>query len=480
MNKKIATKILATCLTVFIVTAAFVMPTSVAQSQNAATPFTAGPVNPKNGGALWVQDSNGLTLQLCLNPDLCFFDPVDPGNPYSVRVGFGPEAFWWLAESSIKIDANKNTKHPGLSALIVMGVEFAWNNEVPEQGEQFPFTRLRFRLDVPKIGTYYVTHPYGEDIFEVTQDMVDEKGNIERIFVSHDIPFTAAAQNQGKIGPFLKREYSPGDPGAPDGFISGGLDDVGPVTGSPLTDASGLPQNYFEVKGVAPDGKPIDLDGNTAGVQDVVRTYDFAVMGQIATRHGVQVNRADYDLDPLDPGIAVFASTLALTPAETINVSVAGLTPTPMVAGPSDPTGVWRRYFAFIVSNAPPPSITVTNTLDPAEESACLTGDAFGPSCESSVVRKLIDTVTITNAYFTRTTGELEIVASSTDPSATLTAFADDGTMLGVLTDGLLEIFNVAVPPAQVTVKSSFGGADTEPVDAGFCERAGSSTVCKK
>ncbi len=70
MNKKIVTKILAACLTIFMVTAAFVMPASMAQPTNAATPFTAGPVNPKNGGALWVQDSNNLRLQLCLDPVL--------------------------------------------------------------------------------------------------------------------------------------------------------------------------------------------------------------------------------------------------------------------------------------------------------------------------------------------------------------------------------------------------------------------------
>lgn len=456
MNKKKTTKILAAYITVFMVTAAFVMPASVAQPQNAATPFTAGPVNPKNGGALWVQDSNGLTLQLCLDPSLCFFDPVVPGNLYSERIGFGPEAFWWLGESSIK---NK-----GFSALLVMATEFAWATEEPAPGDQFPFTRLRFRLDPPADGTYTITHPYGVDVFEGTKGV--------RIFVSHDIPFTAPGQNQGKIGPFLTRVYVPPDGPAP-GFISKGFDDVGPVTGSPLG------TNYFEVRAVDPKGLPtIDLDNNINGVQSVVRTNDFSVMGQIATRHGVQVNRADYDLDPLDPGIAVFASTSNSTPLETINVSGAGLTPTAMAAGPSDPTGVWKRYFTFIVNNVPPPSINVTNTLDPAEDPACLTGDAFGPSCESTVVYPLIDRVTITKAYFYRSTGELEILASSTDPGATLTAFADDGTELDVLTGGSLKIFNVAVPPAYVTVKSSFGGADTEPVEVGFCELAGSSNVC--
>ena len=41
-----------------------------------ATPLTLGPVNPKNGGPLWLMDSNGVRLEVCLDGD-CFFDGVD-------------------------------------------------------------------------------------------------------------------------------------------------------------------------------------------------------------------------------------------------------------------------------------------------------------------------------------------------------------------------------------------------------------------
>jgi len=70
---------------------------------NHAQPFLAGPVSPQNGFPECITDSNGLSLEICLdslsgdgNPPFCFFDPPDLTSPFSVQVGFGPEAFWWL------------------------------------------------------------------------------------------------------------------------------------------------------------------------------------------------------------------------------------------------------------------------------------------------------------------------------------------------------------------------------------------------
>ena len=81
--------------------------------EDGATPFFAGPVDPTdpldpnyNGFPSFLQDSEGLALEICLdsitgdgNPPFCFFDPPDPANPFSVQVGWGPEAFWWLASA---------------------------------------------------------------------------------------------------------------------------------------------------------------------------------------------------------------------------------------------------------------------------------------------------------------------------------------------------------------------------------------------
>jgi hypothetical protein len=173
-----------------------------------------------------------------------------------------------------------------------------------------------------------------------------------------------------------------------------------------------------------------------------------------------------------------------------------------MWAGSTDAaTEVWRNYFGFIEGDFDPTTpIVVRNASDPDEGTACLVDDGFGPSCESAVVRDLADTVTITEAYLFRVINELEIAAVASDEVSIcpggitepkLTAYADDGTLLGPLvlsTDPaepgyILERVPGTDPdnfvaPATVTVKSCFGGSSTAVVDIGFCERAGLSQQC--
>jgi len=470
------------------------------------TPFTAGPVNPKNGFPLWVQDSNGLTLELCLDDANCFFDAVDTGSAFSVRTGFGGEGFLWAAETSLD--------GKDFSALIVMAVELAYNPEVIAPGNWFPFTRLRFRIDSEFPGTYTVTHPYGVEEFEVTCSE-DAKGKTacDRVFESFDIPFEANAQNQGRIGPFLRW-----DADAPAGYIGNGGNGIPArhtVTGSPFG------TNVFRVEGPSGSG----IGGKKI---DFVETNEFMVMGKIATRAGVNVTRATYTRGDWDPGIEVFAATQNSDPLEDIEVSRNGgvlidtiTSPPPVTivdgvpvaatagvwAGSTDPTGVWRNYFGFVEGDFDPAiasSIVVRNASDPVEDLACLNPDPdhpeFGPSCESAVVVPLVDTVTITEAYLSRVINELEIVAKTSDEVSEcpegptqprLKAYGDDGTWLGDLelsTDPaepgyILEIYpgtdpGLFVSPATVTVKSCFGGSSTAEVGIGFCERAGNSQQC--
>ncbi len=476
------------------VNAEFTCPTGLDDPGIGATPFTAGPVNPKNGGALWLQDSNGLRLELCLDDPQCFFDPVDEDNPFSERVGFGPEAFWWAAEAAIDIDQRGN--FPGFSALVVMGAEFAWLNEDPTPGEQFLFTRLRFRLQVPEIGTYYVTHPYGREVVVVDEDMVDD-GDIDGIFVNFDIEFSPEGQGQGRIGPFLTWDPSV-SPDAPEGYIAGVENHE--VTGSPCG------TNYFEVRAVAPDGiRLIDLHG-PGPLVNVVSTDMFSVMGKYATRAGVNVTRATYTRGDWDPGMELFATTLATYLPQDLEVSATpygSLTPitAPMVPGAVDPDGILQSYIGLIRGDFPAQTVTVTNTSDPIEPDCVLAGPSDS-TCESAVRENAVDTVNISEAYYNRMLNEIEIVASTTDDLSTcpdasvakLQAYADDGTYLGDLTiptstsarhqemmlivhPGLLE--NDIVPPARVTVTSCFGGAsDISSVDVGLCERAGQSQNC--
>jgi hypothetical protein len=481
-----------------------------------ATPLTLGPVNPKNGGALWLMDSNGVRLEVCLDGNgnqECFYDQVDDDNPYSQRVGFGPEAFWWLAEAAIDVDEQENRRgniiHPGFSALIVMAAEFAWISEDPAPGEQFPFTRLRFRLQVPELGTYYVTHPYGREVFVVDDSFLDD-GDIDRIFVSFDIELPTEGLGQGRIGPFLTVDVADPDSPVPAGHI-GSLGGEQTVTGSPCD------TNYFEVRGVALDGfTPIDLDGEGSSV---LSTDKFAVMGKLATRSGVNVTRATYTRGDWDPGMEVFANTFAdpdplVVSALTVSADLSDGTDGtyPLVAGSVNPSGNSRSYTllqeAYDGIDYPPQDVIVTNVSDgisngPEDLIACIPDN----SCESSVVVPLVDMVNISEAYYNKQEDVVEIAAWTTDDRSScapgdpkLTAYADDGTYLGVLdvpVDPLVRHLGVelhftlddpltaeiegpveTVPP-RIIVKSCWGGAsDTSSLDIGLCDQAGQSQNC--
>ncbi|RMD69765.1 MAG: hypothetical protein D6819_06085, partial [Gammaproteobacteria bacterium] len=269
-----------------------------------ATPLTIGPLNPQNGFPVWVQDSQGLALELCLDstppgsglPPNCFFDPPIPGDPFSQQIGFGEEAFYWSADTSIATSR--------IDALLVMAVEAAFLNGPPINGEQFPFTRLRIRVDVPEPGIYTVTHPYGQEQF-----IVDAVGAGQEIRESFDIEFASSSTHQGRVGPLLVF-----DPlaDAPLGFVGDGVTEHA-VTGSPCG------TNFFRIEAVGLDGTtPIDLD---RGGNNVVENDLFIVTGKLfdgVLPAPLTVNRTTFART--NPGqVEVFA-----TSASTASVEVQG------------------------------------------------------------------------------------------------------------------------------------------------------------
>jgi len=397
-----------------------------------ATPLTIGAVNPLNGFPEVVSDSQGLALQLCLDsvdpanglPPNCFFDPPDPSNPFSAQIGFGAEGFWWAADATIDVPAS------GLSAILVQAVEAAFLTEVPIDGEQFPSTRLRIRIDVPAPGIYTVTHPYGQ--IEYVVAAVDAGQEVRDSF---DIEFAANTSHQGRVGPLLRWDSTP--PAPPVGFIGDG-ETAHTVIGSPCG------TNYFEISGVALDGTtPIDLDGSGG---NVVRTDLFTVIGQLfdgVIQAPLNVNRASYIRDAAGAGqVDIFAMS-----STTASVSMDGgpnLPPGPLVL-----TGDGGNFFSSL-------SLADATTL-PATVEVTASNVGNDPTTHVSM---LTDQVTIQKAEYDVTTGQLSVQASSSDGFAppTLGAFG-----LGPMPGGSLSM-SLPVPPFQVTVTSSAGGSDTEPV----------------
>ena len=125
-----------------------------------------------HGFPIWYKDTNNLKLELCLDQTLtsqgggtfhpCLTAEPFSGSPISFPTNFGPEAFYWAA---VAVDPALTSRVNGTdviwNALLVLGQEAAFANELTAEGNQGVFSRIRVRISVPAPGTYRVTHPYG-------------------------------------------------------------------------------------------------------------------------------------------------------------------------------------------------------------------------------------------------------------------------------------------------------------------------------
>jgi len=401
-----------------------------------------GPVNPGNGYPLWYMDSNGLALSLCLVGDgvtgPCPFDPVDPFFPFSAQTGFGAEAFYTLAVSTI------NTRQ--VNGDLIIALEAAYAPGDPVNGDQVTFARVRFRAgNLPVDGTYTLVHPFGTQTFDVVLGAapraVRQINYTQDIGIGGHLDFTGALK--GAIGPFLKPTvgFPFVDPATGITFIANpALRHA--VTGSPFG------TNFFRI--IGPAG--VDITGEEVRVpgtgSDTVTEPLFTLVGQVATRLGVGADRVVYSRGADGTGfVDVFAQS---GPRQQIQVSGAGIAATAM--GEEAGTG---RYFLRVpfdgVTLPLPATVTVTNISD---------------TPDFVVTRPVVDDVSVTEATFDTGTGTgpgtLRIVAASSDLAAppVLTAVG-----LGNLAGGVLALPGVLAPPARVTVTSSAGGVDpAEPV----------------
>ncbi len=414
-----------------------------------ATPFLAGPIDPTNrllpdgqpnpgynGFPSYVQDSQGLALALCLDPNFCFFDPPIDNNAFSQQIGFGAEAFWWLSEGTL-------TTVSGLDALVVMAAEAAFAFEVPTDGEQFPFTRLRLRLDVPRPGIYTVTHPYGQERF-----VVPAVGTGQEIRESFDIEFRPNAQNHGRVGPWLTWDTFPHDPLIPD---TQGLDRfVGDAATPHAVKGSPCGTNFFRVSavdlnGTAPltiDPDDEDDDGSISSkTTNLFVTSGRVYPGNVATP--LVVDAATYSRAANGQGrVNVFA-----TAPTTAVVSFSGGAVQPTGEQPAARAG--SRFFGSAALGSVPGTvqITATNVAQPNNDQITRT----------VYVR---DVVTITRADYDANAKTLTVEASSSDrfspPALSVPNFDPlDCTNPAQCT---LTASSLNVAPATVRVESSAGG----------------------
>jgi hypothetical protein len=403
---------------------------------------------------MWYQDNNLLKLELCQSRATSSRSPGAPGAPSYMCIlnpepgvfddtqpmvfpdNWPPEAFWFLAETSIN-----DVGGYGVDAYVA-GIEAAFAAENPVDGDQSSFARIRLRVNVPVAGTYTITHPYGVETVTVTAP------GRRAINITRDIgigaPGNFSGALNGQVGPFLKSlngpytEVNP-DTGAIETFV-GDPNLTEAVTGSPFNN------NFLRVQGPA----------------GTIQTNLFTVSGKVLDSRDqthVEVERATYrrtssGSGPSSTRVEVFAKsangsslcfreTVALVPGPPQSPCLTTLT--------GDNTG---QFFGHRLTGPTVPPVVVVTATDPT-----------GTNRPTAVSSKVTDVVKVQTARYDYSNRRLLIEATSTDEVNVPDMVAQGYGRLSK--NGLVQSLTVndmTQPPATVTVKSSAGGADTESV----------------
>jgi hypothetical protein len=418
-----------------------------------------GPYSPQNGNfAQWYQDTHGRTLDLCLGKALSSRVPSTPGVPsymctLAVAAGvfddnqptvfptnFPDEAFWFLADAALP-----TAGATALNLRYTAALEAAFGGGDPGPNDQISFARIRIRMDAPVAGTYTITHPYGVDVFQV-----DTPGT-KAINMTRDIgigsPGNYGGALAGDVGPFLRSVNGPyieTDPTT--GIAASYVGDPNlteQVTGSPFN------TNFIHVEGPNGIDGRTDVFGITGKLSTVVRPTPTIVQRATYSRKtggtgnsGVQAQEDVFSLAPPPPGTSKFVDTdnadIAMTEA--------------------NGTGSW--YGQSTANPTLPVNLQVTadNHL------------AIPQNTPTTVPHALTDLVSIDTANYSVSSGQLTLVASTSDAATatSLTATGSSGGAIGTLSgDGAVKTLTTGIspiPPAKVTVTSANGGSDTEEV----------------
>jgi len=413
-----------------------------------------GPYTPASGGfANWYQDTHGRTLDLCLSKALSSRVPSAPGAPsYMCSLlptpgvfddtqpivfpsNFPDEAFWFTGETTL-VDAAR-----GIDLTYISAIEAAFAAEEPVEGDQVSFARIRIRVDVPTAGTYVITHPYGVDVFNI-----DTPGR-RAINMTRDIgigtPKTYDGALKGDIGPFLRSvngPYTETNPltGAAEQFVGDpNLSEA--VTGSPFN------TNFVRIEG--PNG--LDL-----------RSTTFAVSGKLSTvvrPTPMIAQRSTYSRKAGDSAPVAQQDVFVLAPPAPGTAAVTSSTPV-LNMTEANSTGSWYAQSAVNPTLPTTLQVTADNHL------------AIASSTPTTLPMALTDLVVIQSAQYSLSSGQLTVVASTSDETSPplLTATSGSGAAIGALGgDGAVKTLATGIspiPPAKVRVTSSNGGSDTEEV----------------
>jgi len=425
-----------------------------APAQAALYAVDPGPYLPETGGfAAWYQDTHGRVLDLCLTKAvssrvagapgapsyMCVLNPApgvfDDTQPISFPTNYPDETFWFTADAAI-VDAAR-----GIDLSYGTAIEAAFAAEDVHDGDQVSFARVRIRVDVPTAGTYIITHPYGVEVFDVPAAGRRAINMTRDIGIGGQKDYTGALK--GDVGPFLRGvggPYTETNPqtGASERFIGDpNLEEA--VTGSPFN------TNYVRIEG--PNGLDLrtTLFSISGKLSEVARPTPVIAQRGTFSRHDEDGNlRAQQDVFVMAPPPPGTATLISQTP--NLNLTEANT------------TGAWYGQSALNPALPKTLEVTADNQL------------AIPSSTPTTVTLPLTDLVVIQRAEFSLSSGELTLVASTSDETSPpeLKASTGNGAVIGTLGGtGAVKTLTTGLsplPPATVTVTSAYGGSDSEEV----------------
>jgi hypothetical protein len=441
----------------------------------------------------WYQDTNGLKLELCLSqtvsPNVPPTDPpstfmctllpepgFDPNLPIVFPTNWGGETFWFTGDAAIDIP-NNECEGGNCAMELITAVEAAFGTDTVVNGDQISFARVRIRIDVPSPGgVYTVTTPYGTFRCGDTcvplgsPDPGPAPAERRGINFTEDVgigaPGNFAGALTGRIGPFLQAVDALGNL-TPTVIPATGEVFVGDPNIEQLVTGSPFGTNFFRVEGPGIGtnaGFPCDSALAPTDANNCVETKLFVVSGKVFDERlptVVTIDRSTYSRTPLgESQIDVFATSTATATLSMRDALVGGVA-TSMTSDGSE------KFYGKQLNAAlvPPPPFVVVRAEDQA-----------GGTRAAELSSRVVDVVKITRAAYALDAKTLLIEATSSDrfaPLPTLTVIGlgcpgpADPCVLESAPSGAINTLNVpdvAQPPARITVISSQGGRDTEPV----------------
>ena len=355
-----------------------------------------GPADSVISFPSWYRDTEGLALGLCRSTtDFCF--PL-AANPAGFPGNIGDEAFYSLIEFK-NIATGSDFQYRYLGAL-----EAAYlPGPTPKHGDETVFARIRITFnfnDPNKNGTYQVTHPYGVHTFENVEatDKTNLIGSQAANFFTVDVPMGTGFDGAlaGPVGPFIQWDTEQ------ELLVSGAEQFVGNPTVEHTFTGSPFGTNYFEIQG--PAGSNLDgLEPSpVVGVRtphDTIRVDVGNVLGQKWTApiaQNLSVEQALMTRNASINSVDVWATS---GPGHTLLLTGSGMPSLKMLADGAV-AGKYHGHIEYPSATAVPGSIKVTNLTSVPVVSA---------------IHAVTDMVKISTASFNDATGEVAIVAHSSD-----------------------------------------------------------------